>query len=104
MIDADALKHELKVKRGCIDTSTAVGRGEYIALNKAITILDEQITVEDVPRNELNKLAKKVSDMREAQKRFFKGRSLNDLTVSKQLEAEVDATVKAILDPDLTLF
>ena len=42
--------------------------------------------------------------MREAQKRYFKGRSLNDLTVSKQLEAEVDATVKAILDPDLTLF
>ena len=49
LIDADALKHELKVKRDHLDTSTAVGRGEYIASNKAITILDEQPTVDAVP-------------------------------------------------------
>lgn len=66
--------------------------------------LDETPTVDAVLREELNKLAKKVSDMREAQKRYFKCRSLNDLTASKQLEAEVDAIVKAILDPDMTLF
>ena len=66
--------------------------------------IDWMPTVDAVPRDELINLAKKVSDMREAQKRYFKGRSLNDLTVSKQLEAEVDATVKAILDSDLTLF
>ena len=48
LIDADALKHELKVKRDYLDTSTAVGRGQYIALNKAITMLDEQPTVDAV--------------------------------------------------------
>lgn len=46
LIDADALKHELKVKRDYFDTSTAVERGKYFALNKAITMLDEQPTVD----------------------------------------------------------
>ena len=49
LIDADVLKHELKVKRDYLDDSTAVGRGEYVALNKAITMLDEQPTVEPIP-------------------------------------------------------
>lgn len=66
--------------------------------------LQDLPTVDAVPREELNKLAKKVSDMREAQKRYFKGRSFDDLSESKLLEAAVDATVKAILDPDMTLF
>lgn len=49
LIDADALMSELKVKRKYLDTSTVIGRGEYIALNKAITMLDEQPTVDAVP-------------------------------------------------------
>lgn len=49
LIDADALKHELKVKRDYLNASTTIDRGKYIALNKAITMLDEQPTVDAVP-------------------------------------------------------
>lgn len=92
LIDADALKTKKVYSEE---------RHEKVV---PVAEIDWMPTVYAVPRDELINLAKKVSDMREAQKRYFKGRSLNDLTVSKQLEAEVDAEVKTILDPDLTLF
>jgi len=97
-IDADALGIGKAKREVFNDQAYADG------WNSVIDIINAAPTVDAVPRDELIKLAKKVIDMREAQKRYFKGRSLNDLTESKQLEAEVDATVKAILDPDLTLF
>lgn len=49
LIDADALKADIKEKRDYLDTSSVIGRGEYIALNKALTMLDEQPTVDAVP-------------------------------------------------------
>lgn len=97
-IDADALD-----KRVYNDIPISVF-GSIKKMAAVREIIEEQPTVDAVPRDELIKLAKKVSDMREAQKRYFKGRSINDLTVSKQLEAEVDTIVNAILDSDLTLF
>lgn len=48
LIDADALKADIKEKRDFLDTSSVIGRGEYIALNKALTMLDEQPTVDAV--------------------------------------------------------
>lgn len=48
LIDADALMPELKAKRNYLDTSSPVDRGKYIAINKAITMLDEQPTVDAV--------------------------------------------------------
>lgn len=53
-IDADALKEDLKEKRDYLDTNTAVGRGEYIAINKALTMVDEQPTVDAVPVDFIN--------------------------------------------------
>lgn len=48
LIDADALKADIKEKRDYLDTSSVIGRGEYIALNKALTMLNEQPTVDAV--------------------------------------------------------
>ena len=48
LIDADALKADIKEKRDHLDSSNVVGRGEYIALNKALTMIDEQPTVDAV--------------------------------------------------------
>ena len=45
LVDADVLKHDIKVKRDYTDTTTAVGRGEYIAINKVLTMVDEQPTI-----------------------------------------------------------
>lgn len=48
LIDAEILAFDIKVKRDWLDTSSVVGRGEYIALNKALVMIDEQPTVDAV--------------------------------------------------------
>lgn len=48
LIDAEILAFDIKVKRDYLDTSSVVGRGEYIALNKALVMIDEQPTIDAV--------------------------------------------------------
>lgn len=48
LIDAEILAFDIKVKRDWLDTSSVVGRGEYIALNKALVMIDEQPTIDAV--------------------------------------------------------
>jgi hypothetical protein len=43
-------------------------------------------------------LARIVLDMRDAQRRYFQTHKLEDLTMSKCREREVDAVVKSVLD------
>lgn len=45
LIERADLIADIKERRDYTDTSTAVGRGEYIALNKALTMIGEQPTV-----------------------------------------------------------
>ena len=49
LIDVDALIADIVVKRDALDTSTVVERGGYIALNKVLTMIDEQQTADAVP-------------------------------------------------------
>lgn len=48
LVDAEILAFDIKVKRDYLDTSSVVGRGEYIALNKALVMIDEQPTIDAV--------------------------------------------------------
>ena len=48
LIDAEILAFDIKMKRDYLDTSGTVGRGEYIALNKALVMIDEQPTIDAV--------------------------------------------------------
>jgi hypothetical protein len=57
-------------------------------------MLDQPVTDAD----KLLALARLVRDMRLQQDRYFKGRSVTDLTASKRLEHQVDARLRAILD------
>jgi hypothetical protein len=48
---------------------------------------------------DLKALADLVRRMREAQRRYFAGRSTGDLEASKALERQVDAACREVLDP-----
>lgn len=47
LIDADKLNTDIVVKRNALDTSAVVERGGYIALNKVLTMIEEQPTIEE---------------------------------------------------------
>ena len=68
LIDADFIKEGIEY---ILNDSKELLTSSVVR-NAMIALVDRAKTVDAVPREELNKLAKKVSDMREAQKRYFK--------------------------------
>lgn len=53
---------------------------------------------------DIKDLAKKVKDMRDAQKQYFKLRDAESLKKSKALETEVDKAVGAVIGGQVGLF
>ena len=60
------------------------------------TVNQPKITIED--------LARKVKEMRQAQRNYFKTRALKYLDRSKEMEREVDGITEEILNPQISLF
>lgn len=60
------------------------------------TVNQPKITIED--------LARKVKEMRQAQRNYFKTRAPKYLDRSKEMEREVDGITEEILNPQISLF